>query len=362
MLKNINIYDFDGRICYFSGGSSGSYKTIFYTKERWLKSVNVTAEVLSAYGVDKNSKVVIMQPFSPWAIGSVFADAALSCGAEVYPIGLYAGDSVFQSFIRSVNPTHLCGSIRNLIKWKKAIDISAKWSVEHKIVSFVAGENFSDNDRMLCEHLWNCSVVNIYGMSEFDTVAAQCKINNDLVLNPYLQYALLVDREIVGLKKNRIGELLIKENVEDSWYSTGDYVNVTDENTTHLSLWQGSKKICFISRLNESATLSDGTEISSVIIDYLRERFPNVSFFQCVISDKLEGHCIEIRFLEYLEFEGQVSGEDILTVFTENIDILDAIKHEIIIELRSVKIGSMDGFITTDRGKTPLIIKTNYEY
>lgn len=349
-----NTFNWNGKISYFSGGTSGSYKMVTYTNQKWKQSIKITCEILKAYGVCRSSRVLILQPFSPWAIGQVFTEAALMCNANAYPIGLYANEFVFQKFISEIRPTHICGSIRNLIRWKKSIDKTYDLIITENIYAFVAGEKFTPKERKECSTLWNCKVIDIYGMAEFDTIAAESLDNNCLVLNPYFDYAIKIKNNVYSLEKNKIGELLIKDRFSKKWYHTGDIAKVEKINYRN-AIWRTSSAISIVKRVSESTTLSDGTEINLAIITLLKKRVESIEQIQILVKATKNGEKVTILYMQNSIMKNV--NKEIRLAFKENIDIMDAIKHKIITKLEVKELLCIDDFKQTKRNKIPSIIK-----
>src|SRR4051812_18362813 len=105
-----------GTLVYLTGGTTGRPRRVVYDGKRYGESVGVTAEILAAHGVGEDSRVVVCQPFDPWAIGGVFRDAALACGACVLPLGLSASCRSLTDALLEFDANVLCGSASLLLR------------------------------------------------------------------------------------------------------------------------------------------------------------------------------------------------------------------------------------------------------
>ena len=341
-----------GNISYFTGGTAKIPKVVNYSLDRWKESVRITGEVLKAHGVDKDSKVLICHPFAPWAIGQVFAEAAFNCGAHVFPLGLNFMDTNFQSFTLSIGFTHVCATARNMIRWKLLLnDLEERFHTESLQKIFVAGEKLSDKVRVECETLWLTTLVDIYGMAEFDTIAAELPGSESLVLSPHFHYSLRSGNKIIQLSDNALGELLIKRKIEDDWHETGDLVMA--KMRWDQQPWLNSFQINFIDRVEENLSLSDGSSIRIWQIKELLKDLEMISRMQIQLSRSRNGDRLQILYMINNEIGFKIEDAIIKTLISSSIDIQDSYRHKTIVAIECNRVENESDFYNTSRGKIP---------
>lgn len=367
-----------GRIHYLTGGTTRLPRVISYDARRWARSVGVTRDVLAAHGVDATSRIAICHPFAPWAIGMVFAEAALQCGASVYPLGLYAGQPSFRHLLTNIAPTHLCATARNLITWAEGagpitsanghdgnghhalesiLQGDANGNGHHptrRRVAFVAGEMLTEANRVACAEAWSADVVNVYGMAELDTVASELPGVEGLVLTPTLEAGILTDGSIAAPTDGMRGGLMLRDRADGRWYRTGDLVSVTGR-TSPDAPWPSSWIIEVLGRQEETVTLSDGTMIGSDHIRHITESRPEVTRVQLVVRRTLRGDEIEIRCV--LSDACADPPREIIPLFLESsIDIADSHRHGVIVSVTAIATSEAE-LVTTPRGKIPTFVE-----
>jgi phenylacetate-coenzyme A ligase PaaK-like adenylate-forming protein len=263
-----------------TGGTTGTPRQVCYTRERYAESVRVSREILRGHGVGRRSAVLVCFPSDPWAIGGVFRDAALACGARVLSLGLSAGDGGFAELVADFRPTVLCGSADLLAYWGETVLAAALPPRERPAVVFHAGEPLRATARARCAAAWRARVIDVYGMAEFDSVASEGPLGAGLVLSPHLYYALSVARDIAPLDAGLEGELLIRRSDMEPWHPTRDVVRVLGRNGPGERLWPGSWIIEHRHRADAALKLPDGSTVSTGPIRALALRFPEIEQWQ----------------------------------------------------------------------------------
>jgi phenylacetate-coenzyme A ligase PaaK-like adenylate-forming protein len=322
--------------------------------EEWRSSVQVTEEVLRAHGVACGSKVLITHPFAPWAIGQVFAEAAIACGAHVFPIGLYFLDANFHDIITEIDFTHICSTARSMIRWKRMLRSAAETVSSPALKKiFVAGEKLTADLRFECESIWNASVIDIYGMAEFDTVAAELIGAEGLVLSPYLIYKLRVNNTVSALSEGACGELLIKRPSQETWHETGDMISVLS--CANKSIWRACFQIKFVNRMEEGLSLSDGSSIRAWQVQELLSKFQTIRRIQIRVRRSNFGDKLEILY--QTDVKGslpELDGEVLEQLVSTSIDLQDCLMHKTVSELNCRKVDNEDQFFSSLRGKIPM--------
>jgi phenylacetate-coenzyme A ligase PaaK-like adenylate-forming protein len=342
-----------GNIHYFSGGTTGIPKIISYDQQRWECSVQVTSDVLAYHGVKKGSKIAILAPFAPWAIGGVFAEAALQLGAEVYPLGLYGEKEVFSFIFEKVSFSHFVGTAKGIMALHQRIKAKGGSFVREAKTAFVAGEKLHLEYKTHCEREYNTRLVDIYGLAQFDTVAAQFA-EEAFALSPTFEYELR-EKMLFRLpwKEGNKGELFIREKGKEDWLGTGDMVSVA---ANQNSPWGVCKSILMLGRIDECISLKDGTNIGAPAVYALRKQFPEITQLQIQVAFEGTQHKISLC---YTTQKGQcLEAEELIEAFKNStIDIYDSCMHGIVATI-SAKHYSPQDFLKTPRGKSPSIIDT----
>jgi phenylacetate-coenzyme A ligase PaaK-like adenylate-forming protein len=355
-LVGHNVPTWQGQLFCVTGGTTAYPRLVVYTPQVWEHSVQLKEELLRVYGVSSTSRVLICHPFMPWSIGMVHTEAALRCGADVYPIGLNANQPSFIQLINLIRPTHVCGSARTLIRLAQSMDASA---LQEAGTVFVAGELLNDVHRRQCEALWQRPVVNVYGMAELDMLGAQLPNSKALSLMPGFEFQLTQGQERVPMAVGQSGELLVRrlasETVSDSaWYATGDWITVEDQQDFEPfgRLWT----ITLHGRVDESVSLMDGTLILGQHIDRLLAQSDELSEAQLSVKQSPTGDELELRCVvnpTVINVCDQTLRDRLLNI---NIDLSDCYNHGLIraFEVRCVTEAEL---VKTERGKVCRVVQ-----
>lgn len=341
-----------GEILYLTGGTTATPRIVRYSRERWKRSVGAKRRLLERWNVTASSRVAVCHPMAPWAIGHVFSEAALEAGGTVLPLGLTAQLPAFSKILREFEPTHICASAANLIGWANAL---GETPLGVKIL-FVAGEKLTIRLRTDAERAWSARVVDIYGMAEFDMVAAELPGANGLSLVAHLTARLRVGEsgDMVELAPGRSGELCLREADEDPWFRSGDAVSVVDYGD-FWNLGTPVPAISFLTRLDGAICFSDGAMLSPIHMSHLAEAFPSLQQLQAVVCRRIGGDVVELRGVRATDDERDVTSEMLVTKLLElAVDLADSYKYGCVAAI-SCKFVNQRDLIRTDRGKIPLV-------
>jgi phenylacetate-coenzyme A ligase PaaK-like adenylate-forming protein len=304
--------------------------------------------------------VLVCFPSFPWSIGSIFAEASLRNGYNVFAPGLNATNPRILDMIQTFRPNVICSSPRFLIRLESLLKKNEQdLRNMHKRLAFVAGEYLSLELRQNLSLSWNFDIIDIYGMAEFDTVGFQsCLHSQNLVLIPIYEYAILFEDKIIPLNPGVTGRLLIKEYVDKAWHITDDVIKIVQKVKIDLytePVW------CFkiLGRIANSVTLTDGTQITETVVDHLRKENPMIKDFQISINHSLNGDDILINCSSVYNLN--VEGKIIHDFLHSSADIEDSYSKSIIKRV-SVKFLPFEKFTETPRGKIPLIMESDDYY
>jgi phenylacetate-coenzyme A ligase PaaK-like adenylate-forming protein len=342
------------RLVYLTGGTVRRPRMITYTAARYQQSVRATAEVLLCHGVGPFHRVAVCHPFDPWAIGGVFRDAALLCGAGVLPLGLNVlAESLWASLLRH-DPTVICGSASVLLRLGNRLSAHGPLRSRPRLI-FHAGEPLPASLRQECAEMWRAKVINVYGNAEFDTLACEGIIREGLILSPHLQYALFnsARRKPSSLVAGQTGELLIRSTVLARWFRTKDSVRVLRSSARDDGLWPGSLVIEHLGRLDNSIQLPDGTVVHANSIHALQRRLPIVALQ--VHSYRRTKHP-RLRILVIPSNGTQLRPQIVRrALLQECFELSDAVRHDVV--GLSVKIAKLHEVARTDRGKVRIFVE-----
>jgi phenylacetate-coenzyme A ligase PaaK-like adenylate-forming protein len=318
--------------------------------------VEVTRQILKAHGVCKAKRVVVCHPFDPWAIGGVFRDAALACGAKVLPLGLSSLDQSLREVLVAFDPIVLCGSASLLIRLGQSLRHDGLRVTNHQRVVFHAGEPLTLSARVACRDLWNSKVINVYGSAEFDSIASEGRTRQGLILSPHLKSALSfgVRCKPLPLKPGLEGELLLRLTGQTNWRRTRDRVRVLDRSREEDGLWLNSWRFEHLGRTDTSLQLPDGSLVRESSILALAQRLPigqvQVHSFRTHTSAKL-------RVLVTSDGAPTVLNGNMVrrAILHESFELGDAVKHGV--AKLSVSIVDNSKLERTRRGKVVTFVE-----
>ncbi|MCM3550034.1 AMP-binding protein [Alkalihalobacillus clausii] len=341
----------NGKINYFTGGTTGKPKAISYNASRWKRSVSNTLSILNIHGINSYSKVIVGFPFSPWAIGNVFTEALLRCGAEVFPLGLSIKQEGFFESILNESITHICAPPRTLISIQRKIQGYNKKIELQKV--FVAGEELTEKQRRNLKDFWKGEVVNIYGKAELDTIGFERNGNSFFTLLDKFNYKLRTSHNFnIDLATGLSGELLIQEPGKPYWIRTGDVIEVvTQERLFNNDTWGVKIK----HRIDDTITLSCGANVSSYQVYKLKKKFYFIEHVQIIFHDIKGDDYIDINLV--IDGEKEIDKKEICNCFiNSSVDIYDSFSQGMIHKI-NVNVIEEEDLIRTKRDKIKNLIK-----
>lgn len=208
-------------ITFLSGGTVQRSKHIPYTLLDYHNSIQATVSALKMSNVVKGLRICLMHPFAPWAIGIIFMEALIRLGCYVIPLGFGMDPQRCSKEILDFKPEVVIGPASLLFKIIK----KAKYFNYCRAV-INAGEPYDLFVRQQFEEL-GLETFDIYGMAEFDTIAAECCKHKMHLLEDYFFFECLTKNE---LNKPLAGELIITPLRREAFsifrYRTYDFVEV----------------------------------------------------------------------------------------------------------------------------------------
>ncbi len=310
------------------------------------------------HGVGLRSRVAVCQPFDPWAIGGVFRDAALWCGATVLPLGLNITDPSLWATLSHFDPTHLCGTASVLTRLSLNLRGAKLRMGQRERTIFHAGEPLTRAMRELCSSHWKSRTVNVYGSAEFDSIASEGLLEQGLILSPHLTFGLRMAgrRQTENLSPGDSGELLIKATRGSRWYATSDRIKVLGKADRSEPLWPGSWRVEHMGRTDSSFPLPDGSLVYGRQLQSIASEVAGVESLQLSLGDRASAApVLEVR-------AAGVPGAERISVaklkqhlLKECFEVADAVKHGVVrLRVRVVDISSLEH---TARGKVRAFVE-----
>lgn len=345
-----------GSVTYLTGGTTGTPRGIRYSTSKWLRSVNIKRRLLRLHEVGSGSRFCILHPFAPWSIGQVYLEGALSCGADVFPIGINLRTPIVESLIRRVRPTHIAAGCRDLIRLGTELNQRGLDCTKIPVRKlFVAGELLTDEMRGRCEELWKATVVNVYGMSDFDALGMELDGFHGIGLVHDYSYGLRIKNRKRALSVGAIGELAILDPWKKKWFYSADIIKVLSSQhatrNSDLPTWF----ITVIGRTSLVAKFSDGATIHEAQVLEVLRSCPNLTAIQLIVKRSHLGDAVTVYCVAASHKRERSLKQSILQLLLDkNFELADSFASGGISNL-TVKLVPEGYLQKTPRGKTPLI-------
>jgi phenylacetate-coenzyme A ligase PaaK-like adenylate-forming protein len=248
------------------------------------------------------------------------------------------------------DPTHICGGARYLIRGGRSL--AGRLNPNVRRVCFVAGEPLNEISRDKCAKIWNASVVNVYGMAEFDMIGAELPLRPGLSLVRDFRYGLITEPNTkpASLAPGAVGELAISLETSDTWHFTGDIVKVRAG--SEAEGWT----IDFVERARLTAMFADGAMIVQDHISEVLQKFPELQFIQACVTHRYDGDRLELLCVATAAEAEEIPQRALELLLETNVDLNDAYKHGVVTEI-SARWASEDELRKTERGKCPPLIE-----
>jgi phenylacetate-coenzyme A ligase PaaK-like adenylate-forming protein len=356
---------------FLTGGTLASPKLCPMGAVRLRHAVQDAEVVLRASGLDRHDRILIGFPFDPWAIGSIFRDAAIAIGASVFPAGLKAADPALGSHIEAFRPTAVCAS------WRLFTRIAEQRGGMRAVRTVVhAGEPLPDHlDRSAYP---GTGITNVYGCAEYDSVG-YAPFGSPFGINPRI--AVRIDPGIEAEMESRNpdvaarvtqpaeersrGELLIRwveppPGEPAGWHRTGDLAEAVPASSSGSHAlgkgpgWNSGTMFRIIGRLDEHLDFADGTTISRACLrDALGVVGPSDGV-QIVVRrrDLRDFAHVRIHTDSDRSADAESIRERLLTALPELADVVQSGIAEV-----GVSVLHGQRMLETPRGKVPFIVR-----
>ena len=337
-----------------TGGTTGAPKLVTYADDRFQDVVQTKRRMLAHCGVDATSRVLVLHPMLPWAIGVVFSEAALGCGAQVLPAGISLQASTLLSLCESFRPTVVCAGARNLLRLLGEFPPhSGVGPFANTRLVLTAGEPLNESVRGTLQQRLHCIVRDIYGCAELDALAIEHEDAQGHWLVPDLEYMVDVDGRPQTLARGLIGILLGRHRRDESWHRTGDIIEVLDDRDS-ASPW-GTPLIAIRGREGLRVKFGEGSAIGQPQLDQVREKL-SLQALQLVVRRSPAADRVEMI---YCAAPGQaaIPPEAVVDALLAHCtDFADACQAGCIAELRARAVADVTGLLQTERQKAPAIV------
>ena len=252
-----------------TSGTLSNPKILYRTQQDFEKSVDNECLLLNWAGIQKNDIVCIIQPFGINGYGELTLEACKKLGIFAVPLGDVQDDIVLAA-IKTFSPTVLD------ISPSRLLTILSKIKPEENSIrlAMVAGEHITPNFKSNIFRKYGIQIINQYGSTELDGLAAE-KLNEEgLHLIPNSFIFEIVDDQIVVTSLYHKGTPLIR-------YMLGDIATINNN-------------IIEVCGRNASIQLIDGIILEQSIIDSIVAKY-NGLFWQCILYNNKNTLCIEFR-------------------------------------------------------------------
>lgn len=285
-----------------SSGTTSSPKILYRTKEDFQKSVSNECLLLKWANINSKDTVCIAQPFGINGYGELTLEACNQLGIFAIPIG-DVSDELVLSAIRTFSPTVLDISPSRLLSLLPHLERENNFIR----IAMVAGEQISPFFKDTIKSKYGISVINQYGSTELDGLAAE-KHNEDglFLLSDSFIYEI-IDRQLVVTSLYHKGTPLIR-------YLLGDIVDIENDRI-------------YIHGRNSSIQLTDGIILEQSDIDEIVAKYNGLSW-QCVIYTN--------KKILYLSF--YIYGDDRIDFSSLTNEFINSFDFENLVEQNAVRI------------------------
>jgi phenylacetate-coenzyme A ligase PaaK-like adenylate-forming protein len=338
---------------YISGGTTGTPKIISYSEERYLQSISVKSKILAKCGIGEASRVIVMHPMAPWAIGEVFTDGALSIGASVLPVGINLQTETLSQLLVLFKPTVICAAGRNLLRVLGALPAEVMVELQQAVsLVLTAGERLEEIVAQEISNKLSCTVRDIYGCAELDALGVAPASGDGLTLVPDYKYKIRIDGEVREPRPGLRGVLVVQHPTKVGvWHSTEDVVEVLTPDR-ESDEWD-APRIRILERADIRIKFLDGCAIGGAQLS-AAQRSLGLQAVQLVVDRS--GSSDRVTLLYLVPTNTAISPAQVqhalLSVCT---DFSDALTAGCIEHFAAVPIYKSEDFYETDRGKIPLI-------
>jgi tRNA-dihydrouridine synthase B len=287
-----------------TSGTLSNPKILYRTQQDFEKSVDNECLLLNWAGIQKNDIVCIIQPFGINGYGELTLEACKKLGIFAIPLGDVQDDIVLAA-IKTFSPTVLD------ISPSRLLTILPKIKPEKNFIrlAMVAGECITPNFKSNIFRKYGIQIINQYGSTELDGLAAE-KINEEgLHLIPNSFIFEIVDDQIVVTSLYHKGTPLIR-------YMLGDIATINNN-------------IIEVCGRNASIQLMDGIILEQSIIDNIVAKY-NGLFWQCILyNNKNTESLLEIHpdeqpvSLQFFGSDPKIMSEMAKRVEERPFDIMD---------------------------------------
>uniref|UniRef100_UPI00388E630D phenylacetate--CoA ligase family protein n=1 Tax=Methanobrevibacter sp. TaxID=66852 RepID=UPI00388E630D len=254
-----------------TSGTHSHPKVIFRTISDFEESVHNECLFLTWAGVTQSDSVCIIQPFGINGYGEITLEACKRLGVFAIPIGDLPNSEVisainyFSPSILDITPSKLY----NLLQ-------SPSIQINKLRLAMVAGEPIAPNFKFAIQKKYGINIVNQYGSTEFDCLAAEKDGIEGLQTLPNDFIYEIIDGNLTITSLYHQGTPLIRYQIGDHAVLNENYISILGRDSS-LPLYDGI--ILESSQINDVVTQGHGL------------------FWQCLVYNKQRKPCVDLRVI-----------------------------------------------------------------
>lgn len=279
-----------------TSGTQSRPKVVFRTISDFEESVQNECLFLNWAGVTQSDSVCIIQPFGINGYGEITLEACKRLGIFAIPIGDLSNSEVI-SAINYFSPSVLDITPSKLFSLLQSHNIH----IDKLRLAMVAGESIHPAFRFEIQNRYGIEIVNQYGSTEFDCIAAE-KVGTQglqILLNDFIFE--IIDNNLIITSLYHKGTPLIRYQIGDKAILNGDYITILGRDSS-LSLHDG--------------IILESSQINDVVIRN------GGLFWQCLVYIEQRTLCVDLRVICN-------SSTDIESIYKEikfSLDFIDLIE------------------------------------
>lgn len=254
-----------------TSGTQSRPKVVFRTISDFEESVQNECLFLSWAGVTRFDSICIIQPFGINGYGEITLEACKRLGILAIPIGDLSNSEIisainyFSPSVLDITPSKLFSLLQ-----------SQKIHTDNLRLAMVAGEPIHPNFRFEIQNRYGIDIVNQYGSTELDCLAAEkVGVQGLQILSNDFIYEVINNKLVITSLYHK-GTPLIRYQIGDEAILNGDYISILGRDSS-LCLYDGI--ILDSSQINDAVIQNGGL------------------FWQCLVYTKHRKVCVDLRVI-----------------------------------------------------------------
>jgi phenylacetate-CoA ligase len=216
-----------GDIVYFSSGTTGAQKSMFFSTRDVERVSALCARFASFEGIGPRDRVMVLLPMTLWGVGRFTSRGHLAAGAQVCPVDLHGGVAMWQQLASAIVPTVISSTPSVLETWAREYRGPTVRVLE------TTGEVLDRKTRETIETAFGGGVRDAYGLSEC-VVGVECSAEAGFHYWPDTVGVEVIDTcSDHPVEAGAIGEIVVTSFLQERMpvvrYRTGDLGWLTDD-------------------------------------------------------------------------------------------------------------------------------------